>query len=152
MPLLASLIVAVRGFVGIQTFGVFAPMLLTLALGQTGLGIGVPLFAVILGAGLLTRWLTKPLHLPRIGRLALLMSVVVAVILAVNTTIGTFAPLVPLVAALPIVVLAMIIERFWARWEQEQLLDAVQTAGWTLLVAVAAYPLLIMGPARSLAE
>ncbi len=152
MPFVAALVVGLRGLIGIETFGVFAPILLALAFGQMGLGVGLPAFALVLLAGLLVQRLARPLHLPRVARLAVLMAVVSAVMLVANDILADLAPQLPLVAALPVVVLAAIVERFWAIWEQESLAPAVKTAAWTLLVAVATSPFLVTGPVRLLAE
>lgn len=152
IPVTAALVVAVRTLVGLATFGVFAPILLTLAFAHTGLVRGLGLFVAVLAAGLLVQPLLRRLHLPRVARLATLVAVVVELVLIVDLYLAELVPVGAGAVAFPVVVLAIIIERFWTNWEEESLLTALKTGGWTLAVAVAAYPILVADPMRSWAD
>ena len=61
MPLGALVVVVLRNLVGIRTSGTFMPILITLAFLQTGLLIGLLLFIMVVGTGLIVRsYLTPP--------------------------------------------------------------------------------------------
>jgi hypothetical protein len=69
LPLAAAFIVAGRTLVGINTFGLFGPVLLAVAFVQTGLPAGLTVFGIMTLAGLLVQPLLMPLRLPRVVRL-----------------------------------------------------------------------------------
>jgi hypothetical protein len=152
IPLAAALIVAIRTLVGIKTFGLFAPVLMAMALVQSGLPAGLAVFAVMIVAGLLVQPILAPLRLPRVARLAVLLAIAAATLLATNSLIDNPAVNATWASAFPVVVTATIIERFWDVWEQEGVGGALATAGWTLIVALLACPLLVAEPVRWMAE
>lgn len=152
IPLAAALIVAIRSLIGLQTFGIFAPVLLAIAFVQTGLPAGLTVFGAMVVAGLIAQPLLGPLRLPRVARLAVLLAVVADTLLAVNKLVDSPAVNATWAAAFPVVVTAVIIERLWDTWEQESLSSALVTGWWTLLAAVAASPLLVAEPVRWLAN
>lgn len=152
IPLAAALIVLVRTLIGITTFGLFAPVLLAIAFVQTGLPAGLVIFGLMMSAGLIVQPLLSPLRLPRVARLAVLLAASSSTLLAVNALVDNPAVNATWAAAFPVVVTATIIERFWDVWEQENLRESLITAGWTLLAAVAASPILVAEPVRWMAE
>ncbi len=149
IPVTAALVVGIRTLVGLVTFGVFAPILLTIAFEQIGFVRGIGMFAVILATGLLVQPLLRRLYLPRVARLAVLVALVVEVMLVLDLYLEEFIPGGPGAAAFPVVVLAIMVERFWTNWEEDSLATALKTCGWTLAVASIAYPILVAGPVQS---
>ncbi len=113
LPLAGLVIVLLRTVVGLETFGLFAPVLLAVTFVQTGLPVGVGLFCVLLLAGLGVRWALRPLHLPRAARLAVLLAVAAEALLAANTLVDSPQVGSTWATAFPLVVMAGIIERFW---------------------------------------
>ncbi len=142
IPLAAALVVGVRTLIGLQTFGVFAPILLGLALAHTGVVPGTIAFAGMLGAGILTQLLTRRFALPRIARLAVLLAAVVSALLAMQEISYATGIGLTVANAFPVVVTAAIVERFSVNWEQQQLVATLKLAAWTIVVAVAASALL----------
>ena len=112
LPLAAAFVVAARTLVGLKTFGLFAPVLLSLAFVQTGLPAGLLILGLMLTAGLVALPLLSPLRLPRVARLAVLMTIVSAVLLAANEFIDNPAVSSTWAAVFPVVVTAVVIERF----------------------------------------
>jgi len=149
LPLATALVVALRCIGGIATFGLVTPVLLAMALVQTGLALGLVVLALMLVGGLVARPLLAPLHLPRTARLAVLLSVVVAVLVGMGVVADGLR--VELATAFPVVVTAMVVERMWELWEQEGLGAAASTSAWTVLAAVVATLLLFAEPLRDLA-
>jgi hypothetical protein len=142
IPVAAALVAGVRTLIGLARFGVFAPILLTMSFVEIGYIRGLGLFMAILAGGLLVQPLLRRLHLPRVARLAVLVAVIVEVMIIVDLYLEQFIPGGAGAAVFPVVVLAIIVERFWTNWEEESLTEALKLCGWTLAVASAAYPLL----------
>jgi hypothetical protein len=152
LPLAALLVVVMRNLVGVETYGLFAPILLALAFVQIGLPVGLSLFGVMLVAGVLMQLGLRRLHLSRVVRLAVLMAVAAEILLAANAVIDDPQVERTWAAAFPIVVTSSIIEQLWGTWEQEGVRAALKTALWTLVVAVLACPLMVAEPVRSMAD
>jgi hypothetical protein len=148
LPLAAALIVAARTLIGIQTFGLFAPVLLSVAFVQTGIPAGLFLFAGMFLCGIAAQYALKPLMLPRAARLAVILSVGAAVLLGVNYVVSDPSVTSTWAGALPIVVISVTIERFWEIWEQESFAEALKPGILTVLVALLACPLLVAEPVR----
>ncbi len=138
LPLAAVLVVVLRTVVGVQTFGVFAPVLLAVAFVHTGL---VLTFALLLGP------LLAAAHLPRVARLAVLVAVVSTLLLSTSFLTGaTLVDQSAFAAAFPVVVTATIMERFCDLFEQEGLGHAAKRAAATVLFASTVSQLLTAEP------
>jgi hypothetical protein len=152
LPLAAAAIVAARTLVGLKTFGLFAPVLLAIAFVQTGLPAGLVILGSMLAAGMLVMPLLRPLRLPRVARLAVLLTVVSALLVGINALIDDPALSSEWASAFPVVVTAVVMERFAEAWEQEGPVDALKALALTLLVAMAASPILVAEPVRWVVE
>lgn len=152
LPIAVLVAVVFRILIGIQTFGIFAPVLLSLAFVQVGLPAGLVILGTMLVAGLIVEPLLRPLKMPRVARLAVILGLVCGALLA----LGQFGPDPSAsrnwTAAFPVVVATIVIEQFWGSWEQEGLRQALVGALWTTLAAIAAAPLLVSKPITWLAE
>ncbi len=151
IPLAGILVVGFRNLIGLQTFGLFAPILLAMAFVRTGLPTGLLVSATMIAAGLVVEVLLRPLSLPSVARMAALVAVVSTIMVLLDRYLNDHATHPTLIAALPVVVTAVIIEHFWSIWEQEGLHPALVTTGWTLLVALAASVVMLAEPIQSLA-
>ena len=152
LPIAVLVAVVFRVLIGVLTFGIFAPVLLALAFVQVGLPAGLLIFGTMLLAGLVIEPLLRPLKLPRVARLAVVLGIVAGALLA----LGLFGPDPSAsrnwTAAFPVVIVTIIIEQFWGSWEQEGLRQALISAFWTTLAALVAAPLLVAEPVTWLAE
>ncbi len=146
LPLAAALVVALRTLVGVVTFGLFAPVLLAVSFVQVGLPVGFALFGCMMLVGLVAQPLLKPLKLPRIARLSLILTFAAVVLLGANYFVDDPSVNNAWAGAFPVVVISVIIERFWDMWEQEGIGDALKTGFLTLLVAILACVLLVNEP------
>ncbi len=151
IPLAGILVVAFRNLIGLQTFGLFAPILLAMAFVRTGLPTGLLVFGIMIVAGLVVEVALRPLSLPRVARMAALVAVVSTAMVLLDQFLNNHATHPTVITALPIVVTAVIIEHFWSIWEQEGLRPALVTTGWTLAVALVAGIVMLAGPVQSLA-
>lgn len=151
IPLAGLLIVILRTVIGLETFGLFAPVLLAIAFVQIGLPVGVGLFLAMLLIGLAAQWLLRPLRLPQVARLAILLAVGAEILLALNALVDSPQVKATWASAVPLVVISGIIERFWGMQEQTGLREALAATAKTVAVAVLASPVLIAAPVRDLA-
>ena len=133
LPLGAAVVVFVRMILGWQTFGLFTPMLLALAYLQTGPLLGPTISTAAILIGMAAAPLLKRLELSRVAFLGALIAIVVTALLFVARQTGNE----DFITAFPIVVTALVVERWWAAWEAEGLRKALKFTGYTLIVALA---------------
>ena len=142
MPLGALVIALFRNGFGISTFGTFMPVLIALALRQVALAAGLMLVAAVLLLGILGRLVLERMHLLLVPRLGVLLC---AVVLSVTSfaLLGREAEVRELSVGVlfPMVILTMLIERFSVTLAEEGLRPALVRAGWSVVVAVAVYPI-----------
>jgi len=140
LPLGALLVVFMRTFVGIQTFGTFMPILIAIAFRETQLLWGVILFTGIVFAGLLIRLYLERLRLLLIPRLAAILVIVVIIMLMISfftSRLGLHRLLS--ISLFPMVILAMTIERMSITWEESGAQTALIQGLGSLIVACLGY-------------
>ena len=140
VPLGALLVVFMRTFVGVQTFGTFMPILIAIAFRETQLLWGVILFTGIVFFGLLIRLYLERLRLLLIPRLAAILVVVVILMLIISfitSRLGLDRLLS--ISLFPMVILAMTIERMSITWEESGAQTALIQGLGSLLVACLGY-------------
>lgn len=142
MPIAAAVVVFARMVVGVQTFGLFTPMLMAMAFLQTGLIAGPVILFIAIAAGLAIAPALKSLKMARVGFLGGLMAIVAIALLA----IVPFFNEIEWVTAFPVVVTALAVERYWTVWEAEGIWDATKVALSTLLVAIAIEAVVLSDP------
>jgi hypothetical protein len=132
LPFGAVIVVFVRSILGWKTFGLFTPMLLAMAYLQSGpvLGPAISMSAILIG--MVCAPLLKALELSRVAFLGALISIVVSGLGAL--AISLEEPL--LASAFPVVVTALIVERWWSTWENDGPHKALKETVITLFVAV----------------
>jgi hypothetical protein len=142
MPLGALVIAIFRNGFGVTTFGTFMPVLIALALRQVALVPGLMLVAAVLLLGILGRLVLERMHLLLVPRLGVLLC---AVVLSVTSfaLLGREAEVRELSVGVlfPMVILTMLIERFSVTLAEEGLQPALVRAGWSVVVAIAVYPI-----------
>lgn len=144
IPLGALMILILRSFVGIKTFGTFMPVLIALAFRETHLFSGILLFVIIVALGLSVRFYLEHLKLLLIPRLTAVLSSVVIIMMfmsVISYKLGFSHGLS--LALFPMVILTMTIERMSIVWEERNPWEAIQQAGGSLLAATLAYILMI---------
>jgi len=144
IPVGALVIMLLRNFIGVKTFGTFMPVLVALAFRETRLLWGIVLFAIIVSLGLLIRFYLEKLRLLLVPRLTTVLTVVVLLMAGISV-LSQKLELQPglSIALFPMVILAMTIERMSIVWEERGATEALQEGIGSLLVAAVAY--VIMG-------
>jgi 7 transmembrane helices usually fused to an inactive transglutaminase/Transglutaminase-like superfamily len=140
LPLVAFFLVIIRNVIGLETFGTFSPMLLSLAFLTTGLGWGLVVFLILVGLGAGLRLILQRLRLHLVSRVAILIAVVALSMVGLTVlgaTLGIGALLH--VSIFPMVIMANIIENFTNTQLERGTGEAFRLTLNTLLVATSSY-------------
>lgn len=140
IPIGALIILFLRSFVGIETFGTFMPVLIALAFRETQLVFGIFLFVLIIFIGLLVRFYLEHLKLLLIPRLSAVLSSVIIILIALSMMAHQLGSKFGLsIALFPIVILTMTIERMSIVWEERNPWEAIKQSLGSLLAATLCY-------------
>lgn len=140
VPLGAFLVVLMRNFMGIETFGTFMPILIALAFRETELLWGIILFSLLVTLGLSLRFYLEKLKLLLVPRLASVL--IIVVLLMAGVTLMSFKLGIDRglsISLFPMVILAMTIERMSIVWEEHGASNALKQGLGSLLVACLGY-------------
>ncbi len=140
IPVGALVVVILRNLVGIRTSGTFMPILIALAFMQTTLLVGIVLFLVVVGFGLMIRSYLSRLNLllvPRISAVLIVVIVLYMLLSIVGFRMGLEGTLN--VTYFPMIIIAWTIERMSVLWEEEGPREVMTQGGGSLLVAILAY-------------
>ncbi len=149
IPLGALVVLIMRSFIGIQTFGTFMPVLIAIAFRETDLFSGILLFALIVTIGLSLRFYLEHLKLLLIPRLSVVLSGVVLIMMALSILSHRMGMSYGLSFALfPMVIITMTIERMSIEWEERGAWVAIKQALGSLLCATLSYIVMTNGTAE----
>lgn len=140
VPVGVLVILFLRSFIGLVTFGTFTPVLIALAFRETELGWGILLFTAITSLGLLVRFYLEQLRLLLVPRLGVILTVVVicmGFISIIGNKLGFERGLS--IALFPMVILTMSIERMSIIWEERGAAESIKTGIGSLVAASIAY-------------
>lgn len=139
-PLAILIVVLLRNVVGLKTMGTFTPMLIAMALVETGLTAGLIGFGLIVGIGLMIRTALSKLNLLLVPRIS---AVVIFVILIIQfcAVLGYQYDwsVASSVLFFPIIIMAWIIERASIIWEEEGFKNAAKEVFNSVVVAIITY-------------
>ncbi|MBT8127142.1 MAG: inactive transglutaminase family protein [Gammaproteobacteria bacterium] len=140
IPIGALVVVILRNLVGIRTSGTFMPILIALAFLQTTLFVGIVLFVVVVGVGLMIRGYLSRLNLLLVPRLAAVLIVVIGLYVALSI-IGFKMGLMGVLSVtyFPMIIIAWTIERMSVLWEEEGAREVMIQGGGSLLTAILAH-------------
>lgn len=132
LPIGAFLVVLARSFVGMKAFGLFTPMLIAIAFLQIGPIFGPLVLISAVGVGMLAAPTLLKLRMTRVGFLGVLISFVVFVLAGLQVAFDTELQ----VDAFPVVVTALVVERWYRQWEKDGAKEAFSIAMSTFLLAL----------------
>jgi hypothetical protein len=140
LPIIASIVVVARLVIGVETFGMFGPVIVSLAFITTGLRWGTIIFVAIVGLGVVLRLVLQRLRLQAVARLAILIALVAAVMGGL-TLLGATLGVGPLlnISIFPMVIMSNVIENFAASQMEFGTRQAVRMTASTLLLAITCY-------------
>jgi transglutaminase-like putative cysteine protease len=140
MPLGALVTSVFRNLVGLRTSGTFTPTLLALSFVLADWRTGLVLLSAAVVLGIATRYLIERLNLLLLPRLSIMLALVVlCIVFGISAlaygrmTLGVQAVL------LPVVILTMLIERFYLTTREEGVLTAARRFGATIVVGFFCY-------------
>lgn len=140
IPIGAFIILILRHFVGLTTFGTFMPVLIALSFRETELVWGCLLFSFIVACGLLARFYLEQLQLLLVPRLSAVLTLVIMLMIMISVLghkLGLDRGLS--VALFPMVILSMTIERMSILWEERGAADAIKAGIGSLFAASITY-------------
>jgi len=143
LPVIATLITVFRYVAGSVGFGVFTPVMISVAFIATGLGPGLVLFLVVLLIANLARLILKKIRvhfLPRMSLLLWLICLGVFVLLFLGPQLGFES--VADISIFPILIVILLVENFIEVLIGKSRREAWQMTWQTLLVAILGYFLL----------
>lgn len=140
VPFGILVIVILRNFIGLSSFGTFAPVLIALAFRETELLKGLLLFTLIVSLGLSIRFYLERLRLLLVPRLAAVVTIVVLLM----TTISMISYQMGIetglsVSLFPMVIISMVIERMSVVWEERGAATSIREGIGSLFMAALAY-------------
>jgi len=143
LPVIATLITVFRYVVGSVGFGVFTPVMISVAFIATGLGPGLVLFLVVLLIANLARFILKKIRVHFLPRMSLLLWLIcsgVFVLLFLGPQLGFES--VTDISIFPILIVILLVENFIEVLIGKSRREAWQMTWQTLLVAILGYFLL----------
>jgi hypothetical protein len=144
IPIGALVVVIMRNLVGIRTSGTFMPILIALTFMQTTLLLGLLLFLVVVGVGLVMRYYLSHLNLLLVPRIASVLVFVIIIFAAIGIgshKLGWHSG--HAVLFFPMIILSWTIERMSVLWEEEGPHEVLIQGGGSLLTASLAYLVMI---------
>lgn len=142
LPVIATIVAFMKQVVGLTTFGVYTPSIITLTFWILGLKVGILTILIIFLAGTLTRHLLKRFRLLYIPKMAIVLTVVALAILAMLIILLAFnlfdAQFFSL-AIFPMLILGTLTEKFVNIQSSKGFKKAIILTLETVLVSVIAY-------------
>jgi len=141
LPIIATFIAFLRQIIGIKAFGIYTPLIITFALVATGkLRYGIAIFLMVILIGLLMRFVLKPFRLLYLPRVAIMLSVIAIVILAMLTFMGNMKRTgLAGVEIFPLLIMITLVEKFVAVQIEKGNKTATLLAFETLLISIIGY-------------
>jgi len=151
LPVIATIVAFLKQVVGITTFGVYTPSIVTLSFLTIGLQLGLITLAVVLIASIAVRRLLRRYRMSYTPRMALVLSAVALAVLATIVMLTYLAPLsdtatmAGLISAsiFPMLIMSTLAEKFVSIQTEKGASSALRLLGEVTLVAVICY--LIVG-------
>jgi hypothetical protein len=142
IPVGALVLSIARNFIGITTFGIFTPILLTLFFMETGPVLGFIFFTIMVGLGLIERLILDKFYLLAVPRLSIIMTLMILMMMFFALFIHTYFPAyVFTMTVFPIVIMTVIIERFSITLIESGARNTLKTLIGTLIISYLCYAL-----------
>ncbi|MFH0776909.1 MAG: 7TM domain-containing protein [Patescibacteria group bacterium] len=147
LPVIATLVAFLKQIIGITTFGVYTPSVLTLSFLAIGWKLGIAILLVVVASSVLIRKILRRYRLAYTPRLAIVLSFVAFAIFASIVLLTWLAPfgsyfrVADLIAAsiFPMLIMSTLAEKFVSIQSEQGSRPAVQMFAELLLVSLACY-------------
>lgn len=142
LPVIATVVAFMRQVVGITTFGIYTPSIITLSFLIIGMHAGLITLLAAIAIGSLSRPLLKKVHMLFIPKMAIVITVVTLtlfLILIGGTYLNLFNAQFLSIAIFPMLILSTLVEKFVSAKSEKGLSSATMLMGETLLTSIIAY-------------
>jgi hypothetical protein len=147
LPVIATFVAFMKQVVGINTFGVYTPSVLTLSFLAVGLKLGLTILAVVVLGSILARRILRGRRLAYTPRLAIILSIVSLAILTALVLLVWLAPFgnyqnIPSLIAtsiFPVLIMSTLAEEFVSIQSEKGSSSAVRLTLEVILVSVICY-------------
>jgi hypothetical protein len=137
LPLAALIICVFRNVIGLTSFGLFTPALIGLAFHDLNSLPGLGVFLLILLVGWLMRRALDGYHLLQVPRVALMLTLIMAVLIAVVVASSLWgATTTRYISLFPLVILTGMVERLWTREAEDGPAASFHTLFQTMLMSL----------------
>ena len=136
LPVAALVICVFRNVIGVASFGTFAPALVGLVFRDLSSLPGILVFVGLVLAGWRMRRLLDRFHLLQVPRTAIMLTLVIAMLVAVVAAASRFhVAVTQYVSLFPVIILTGMVERFWTLEEEDGTGGSFRTLVGTLVIA-----------------
>jgi hypothetical protein len=137
IPLGTLVLALCRNIIGIPTFGIFTPIILTLFFKETSFGFGMLFFFVIVLVGIAERYVLDKFYLLAVPRLSIILTLVIMLMISYSLFSSDIAFISQKhLAFFPIVIVTTNIERLSIMMAEEGLVNTLKTLIGTLVIAI----------------
>jgi hypothetical protein len=142
IPLGALVLCIARNLIGIPTFGMFTPILLTMFFKETNLTFGIIFFLATVLIGIFERYVLDKLYLLAIPRLSILLTLVIILLMLFSFTgLDQYFSIQSHISFFPIVIVTTFIEKFSIMITEEGWVTTFKALLGTLMISVMSYSL-----------
>ena len=141
IPLGTLVLCLARNILGVPTFGMFTPILLTVFFKETSLAFGLFFFLSVVGIGIVERYFLDKLYLLAIPRLSIVLTLVIILLMLVALTGLAEVFGASHIGYFPIVIVTVFIERFSIMLTEDGATNTFKTLLGTLVISVLTYGL-----------
>lgn len=142
LPVIATVVAFMRQVIGVTTFGIYTPTIITLSFLIIGIHAGLLTLLAAIGIGVLAKPLLKRGRMLFIPKMAIMLTVVAFTLLLILISgiyLGLFNAQFLSIAIFPMLILSTLVEKFISAKTESDFSSATVIMGETLLVSVIAY-------------
>lgn len=142
LPIIATVVAFMRQVVGMTTFGIYTPSIITLSFLVIGMHAGLLTLAAAISVGALTRPLLKKirmLYIPKMAVVITLVSLALLLILIASIYLNLFDAQFLSIAIFPMLILSTLVEKFVSVKTSKGLSSAAALMISTVIVSIIAY-------------
>ncbi len=142
LPIIATVVAFMKQVVGVTTFGIYTPSIITLSFLVIGLHAGLLTLAAVISIGALLRPFMKKikmLFIPKMAIILTLVSLVLFMIIILSLYLGLFTEEFLSIAIFPMLILSTLVEKFVGVKAEKNFNSATALMLTTTIVAIIAF-------------
>ncbi len=142
LPVIATVIAFMRQVVGLTTFGIYTPSIITLSFLVIGMHAGILTLLAAITVGVITRYVlghVRMLFIPKLAIVITMVSLTLFLILITSISLKFFDHTFLSIAIFPMLILSTLVEKFVTAKSEKGYASATLLMGETLIVSIIAY-------------